>query len=100
MQNCPTCKAKLKGACICRRCKTDLTKALEVAVLAEDHFRSATLAFSDGHFEAMLYHARRSFSLHRTLQRARLLACAALLQGDYLLALNTWAVISATSPSE
>ena len=38
----------------------------------------------------MLRHARRSFSLRRTPQCGRLLACAALFQGDYKLALEVW----------
>lgn len=94
MQNCPTCNADLKGAPICRRCKTDLTPALEAADRAERHFRSATRAYADGRWEAMLYHAQRAFSLHRTPRHGRLLACAALLQRDFRLALNAWAAIS------
>jgi hypothetical protein len=90
MRICPTCKAKLKGAAICRRCKTDLSKALDVAASAKHHLRLARQAYADGQLEAMQYHARRSFSRLRTPQSIRMLACAALLQGDYDLALKSW----------
>lgn len=94
MQNCPTCNAKLKGAPICRRCKTDLTKALQAADQADQHFKSAVRAYTENRPEAMLHHARRSFSLRRSPKSGRLLACAALLRGDYQLAMNTWAKLN------
>lgn len=90
MQNCPTCNAALKGAPICRRCKTDLTKALEAARMAEHHFQAAGQTYSEGCLVTALEHAKRSFSLRRTIPSGRLLACAALLLGDYSLAINTW----------
>jgi len=93
MQNCPTCNARLKDARTCRRCKTDLNKALEAADQAELHFQSSIRAYIDGRFETMLHHARRSFSLRCTHKNSRLLACAALLMGDYELALSIWSVI-------
>lgn len=98
MQNCPTCNALLKGARVCRRCKTDLTRALESAAGADAYYRSALQAHADGRFEDMLRNARRCFSLRRTIAGGRLLACAALLQGDYRLALQTWAFIAGQNP--
>jgi hypothetical protein len=93
LTNCPTCKADLKNAPVCRRCKTDLTQALRAAELAEKHGRSAARAYADNRFDAMLYHAMRSVSLRRSAHNSRLLACAAMLRGDYQLALNTWAML-------
>lgn len=97
MQHCPTCNAPLKGAWVCRRCKTDLTRALEAADEADAHYRSALQAHAEGRFADMLRHARRSFSLRRTLAGGRMLACAALLNGDYRLALKTWGYITVNS---
>ena len=88
MQNCPTCKARLNGARVCRRCKTDLTRALDAADAADAHRRSAVEAQAAGRFDEMLHHARRSFSLRRSIASGRLLACAALLNGDFHLALQ------------
>jgi hypothetical protein len=90
MNTCPTCKAKLKNTPICRRCKTDLNKALEAADRAKLHLRLANQAYIDGRLKAMQYHAGRSFSLLRTAQGGRMLACAAFLKGDYDLALKSW----------
>jgi hypothetical protein len=98
MNNCPTCNAPLKGAPVCRRCKTDLTRVLEAADGAEAYYRSALQAHADGRFEEMLRHARRCFSLRRTIAGGRLLACAALLKGDYRLALKTWACLGDRTP--
>ncbi|VTR67129.1 hypothetical protein DESC_590044 [Desulfosarcina cetonica] len=93
MENCPTCNARLKGNRICRRCKTDFSRALEAAEQAQAHLRLAAEAYSDGRFETMLEHARHAFALHRTGTSGHLLACAALLQGNYHLALSAWKTI-------
>ncbi|BBO89615.1 hypothetical protein DSCOOX_27950 [Desulfosarcina ovata subsp. ovata] len=92
MQYCPTCKALLKGNRICKRCRTDVSKALEAAEQAQAHLKLAAEAYTANRFETMLHHARRAFSLHRTRSSRRLLACAALLQGNYELALLAWKV--------
>ncbi len=95
MQHCPTCNAVMKESPICRRCKTDLTKALDAADRAAKHFEMAVRAYSDNRWQTMRHHARRAFSLHRTPQTHRLLACAALMSGDYSLAITTWAAQAA-----
>jgi len=100
MRNCPTCNADLKGSPICRRCKTDLTQALAAAERAEGHFLSAARACAEGQWEAMFHHARRAFSLRRSPRHARMLACAAVLQKDYHLALSTWALIRSEALSQ
>lgn len=92
MKTCPTCSADLKGASVCRRCKTDFTKARQAAAQAEHHLEAAHQAQAEGRFGDMLIHVRRSFALRRTPQNARLLACAALVQKDYPLALSAWAI--------
>jgi hypothetical protein len=94
MQHCPTCNALLKGAPVCRRCKTDLTRARQAESDADTHYQTALQAQAEGRFEKMLRHAGRCFSLHRTIAHGRLLACAAMLNGDYRLALTTWACIA------
>jgi hypothetical protein len=38
----------------------------------------------------MFYHARRSWSLHRTQASVKILACAALLTHQYGLAVRLW----------
>ncbi len=35
MERCPTCRARLKGADVCPRCQTDLSRVLEIAKRAE-----------------------------------------------------------------
>jgi predicted amidophosphoribosyltransferase len=98
MKTCPTCNADLKGASVCRRCKTDFAKALQASNRAEYHFKAAHKAQAEGRFGDMLIHAQRSFALRRTPQNARLLACAALVQKDYPLALSVWAVAVRKTP--
>ena len=90
MENCPTCNALLKGAGVCRRCKTDLSLAINAASQADAHYRQALLAHAEERFDEMLHHAKRAFSLRRTVAGGRLLAGAALLGGDYRLALKVW----------
>jgi hypothetical protein len=90
METCPTCNAKLRDARVCRRCKTDLGKALETKARAARHIQSAMVAYADTRCDKMLFHARRAYSLHRTEGSKRMLACAALLHGDYKLALSLW----------
>ena len=94
MQHCPTCNALLKGAPVCRRCKTDLTRVLQTENDADTHYQMALQARADGHLEKMLHHARRCFSLRRTIAHGRLLACAAFINGGYRLALNIWACLN------
>lgn len=98
MLHCPTCNALLKGAPVCRRCKTDLTRALQAAGDAVAHYQSALQAHAAGRLDEMLRHAKHCFSLRRTLAGGRLLASAALLNGDYRLALNTWTCLDNRSP--
>jgi hypothetical protein len=94
MENCPTCNAKLRDVRVCRRCKTDLGKALEAKDRAEKHLRSAMDAYTDARYSTMFHHARRAYSLYRTGKSGRMLACAALLHGDHKLALALWAATS------
>jgi hypothetical protein len=94
MQHCPTCNALLKDAPVCRRCKTDLTRVLQSLSDADKHYKTALQAHANGRLEEMLRHARRCFSLRRTIASGRLLACAALLNGDYRLAIKTWTYIA------
>jgi len=90
MEKCPTCKADLKGQARCRRCRTDLSQVLDTASQAESYRLSAGKAYQAGLYEQMLRDAGRSFSLRRTLHSCRLSACAAMLCGDYGLAVKLW----------
>lgn len=99
MKHCPTCNAYLKGVPVCRRCKTDLARAFQTLSDADTHYQTALQAHVDGRFDDMLRHARRCFSLRCTIARGHLLACAALLNGDYRLALTTWTCIARRKPN-
>ncbi len=100
MKNCPTCNALLKGAGVCRRCKTDLNLALNAAGKADAHYEQALLAHAEERFDEMLRHAKRAFSLRRSVAGGRLLAGAALLEGDYRLALEVWGYLKAHAFSQ
>ena len=90
MEKCPTCHADLKGETRCRRCKTDLSRVADTALKAKFHRLAAIKAYRSGHFKEMHRHAGRSFSLRRTPDSGLLFACAALLSGDYGLAVKLW----------
>lgn len=90
MEKCPTCRADVKGETRCRRCKTDLGRVADAEAQAECHRLAAIEAYRSGDYEGMRRHAGRSFSLRRTPNGGRLFACAALLTGNYGLAVKLW----------
>ncbi|RJQ59293.1 MAG: hypothetical protein C4530_09425 [Desulfobacteraceae bacterium] len=100
METCPTCHAALKGEIRCRRCKTDLSRAADTASKAESHRLAAVEAYRSGRYEEMRRHAGRSFSLQRTPKNTPLFACAALLCGDYGLAVKLWKLHTGVRPTD
>ncbi|MFW6333234.1 MAG: hypothetical protein ACOC23_08020 [Thermodesulfobacteriota bacterium] len=90
MDRCPTCRAEHRGGDSCHRCKTDLKPLLEIEKRAEDHRTEAVRAFHLKDYRSMFHHARRSRSLRRTPESDRLLACAAMLSGNFGLAISLW----------
>jgi len=90
MDRCPTCRAETKGNRHCRRCKTDLRPLWDIEEQTSSHFEAARAAYESGDYDAMFFHARRSFSLHRFPANRRLLAIAALLVSRRSMALSLW----------
>ncbi|QCQ21710.1 hypothetical protein [Desulfoglaeba alkanexedens] len=90
MKHCPVCRANLEGAATCRRCGADLSRLMDVEEAARTHYRDAREAFSRGDFAAMYAHARESAAKRKVPATRRLLACAALLNGDPAEALRLW----------
>jgi hypothetical protein len=94
MKTCPTCQAKLNGRRVCRRCRTDVGKIIDISQQAQSHDHAATQAYHEGQFKAMQFHAKRAFSLRQTAHSGRMLALAALLNHEYTLAVNTWLTLA------
>lgn len=90
METCSVCGARLQELPVCRRCGTDWSPVMEVAAVARGHLRSAREAYERGDAGGMLFHARRALSKQRSAAANRLLATAALLSGDFHLALSAW----------
>jgi hypothetical protein len=90
VKRCPVCRANLREATSCRRCGADLSRLIEIETAARTHYRAALEAFSQGRFSAMYAHARESATKRATPATRRLLACAALLNGDPAAALHLW----------
>lgn len=88
MERCPTCNARYSGKRYCRRCDTDLGQLADMENRAKEHFRKAVSYLASEEYGKMLFHARRSCSLRRTGERDKLLACAAVLNGKFALALS------------
>ena len=90
MQRCPTCNAKYDGKQFCRRCKTNLEKLINIEKQADIHRTHAVEAFVKKDVEQMLFHAKRACSLRQTPVTEKLLACAAVLNHQFDLALHLW----------
>ncbi len=90
MKRCPTCRARLHGGAVCHRCKTDLSTLLAVEESWRRHLEAGWRAVRDDDVETLRFHARRAFSLICTGASCRLMACAALMDHDYDLALKVW----------
>ncbi|MCF8024738.1 MAG: hypothetical protein K9J79_02645 [Desulfobacteraceae bacterium] len=90
IQRCPTCKAPYKEKRYCHRCGTDIGRLLEIRDQAARHIEKAIAAYNNREWKQMYYHAARSFALYRTPSSDRLLACAALVTGNYQEALAIW----------
>lgn len=90
MKHCPVCRANPGEAASCRRCGADLSRLVDVEEAARTHYRAAREAFSRGDFAAMYAHARESAAKRKVPATRRLLACAALLNGDPAAALHLW----------
>ena len=89
MEKCPACNALVPpGQTVCRRCKIDLSVLSDMETKAQMHRKLALEAFEKQAFEEMYYHAKRSASLINTPDAGRLLAGAAVLTGEYEVALK------------
>lgn len=98
MERCPTCKAKYSGKRICHRCKADLGSLLDIEEQAKEHLQKAKEAYASDDLEGLIFHARRSCSLRRTPEAARLLGCATLLSNRYDSALEQWRAVRGKRP--
>ncbi len=88
MERCPTCNAKYAGKRLCHRCKTDLGALVAIEERAYAHLEKAKAAFASNDLHEMFFHAKRSCSLRRTPEAAKLLSCAALLFNRFDLAIK------------
>lgn len=92
MEQCPVCKTRLTDSRACTRHETDVSPAIEIEARARDHFKKARAAFDECDPQKMLFHARQAFSKRRTSETRKMLVCAAVLAGDFKLALRVWCV--------
>lgn len=83
MVRCPTCQALQEWSQVCRRCKSDLRLLLAFAEGYERSRRACLEATRSGDPRAASHHARLCHALHPDAYSRRLLALAALLQGDW-----------------
>jgi len=94
MKQCPTCNAKYLGKRICHRCKTDLGVLTDIEDSAMSHLEKAVAAFTMRDFNMMFFHSKRSCSLRRTPEAAKVLACASLLMSKFNLAVDEWSSVN------
>lgn len=90
MDRCPTCRARLTDARLCHRCQTDVGRLRDIDRKAREHYRQATAALAAEGYPRMFFHASRSFSLRKTPEAARTLACAAILTQRFDRAIELW----------
>ncbi len=90
MEKCPVCSTRLNNNTVCRRCKFDISTLIEIKEKSVFHYEKGVKACKEKAFDRMLYHAKRSSSLHKTPQNLKLFACAALITKEYKLAKNIW----------
>lgn len=92
MEQCPVCKARLMDSRACTQRPADVSQATEIEARARDHFKKARTAFAECNSKKMLFHARQAFSKRRTSETRKMLVCAAVLAGDFELALRVWSI--------
>ncbi len=90
MDRCPVCNAKYNNKGICRRCKADLEPLADLEKKSANEKDKAVLAYRNGDFKEMFFHAKRAASISYTPASARLLACSALLTKKFDLAFFLW----------
>ena len=83
MMHCPTCRAAQEWSDTCRRCKSDLRLLRAFAEGYERSRRAFLEAVRSGNPQAAARHARLCHALKPDADSRRLLALAALLQGDW-----------------
>ena len=66
MEACPICRASLRGASICRRCRADLSKLQEVERRGQRLAGVAMLALAEDDLAAAAHWLRRAQMVHAT----------------------------------
>lgn len=99
MEKCPYCEAEFREGEVCPECGLDLSSLIKVEKQAEMHRKRAVSAFVFKEFDEMFYHAKRYWSLYRTADSVKLLACAAVLTGRFNLGFSLWSGIKHDTPS-
>ena len=66
MEQCPCCKAKLRGNVICSRCKADLKVVIQSKKTAEQWLSQAIVYWSQGAFEYSIASLEYSLALNNT----------------------------------
>ena len=82
-QRCPTCNAPRRGDPVCHRCKSDLTRLVQLERHVDALRAQARRCYARGWYRQAAPLARRIVSLEASPDDVRLMACALLLCGDY-----------------
>jgi hypothetical protein len=90
MERCPVCNARYTGKTECHRCKANLDALIEIESDAAAHLQKAIELAKTSDYQQMFTHARRSWSLNRTVASVKVLACAALMTHRFDLAVRLW----------
>jgi hypothetical protein len=77
----------------------DIAALLDIETQAREHYHKAIQHYHSNDFEQMYFHARRTFSLYRSPEAIKLLACASLMVNRFKMATTLWQqYLSCTPP--
>ena len=91
---CPVCKAENDAPPACRRCKADLSLVFGLEEDRASALAKARRALAAGRWGEALVAATRADGLRRDEESGRLIAVAALLNGDHALAWRSYARVA------